>query len=252
MVQQTRHRANRKQAGTEAVNPPLPTNEPPQKHQRSSCSHKAASASRTLPTPPPEKRHPTPLATADILTDKQACLRLRNREAAQKCRKRKQCDIRELQNKEAAASELNHALAAEMSQLRNEVLMLKTLVLQHGGCGCSFIEDYIQCQATQLINSRASSVGDLTSVKAEYMRPTGGALSPESDLGGGGGYSVQLFGYQDNPNAQIAWEPGDAARLWEEAQAGGLVSAVEGAASGQNTMAPFTMDIINHSIGLHV
>jgi hypothetical protein len=142
-----------------------------------------------------------------------------------------------------------------MSQLRDEVLMLKSMVLQHGGCGCSFIEDYIQCQASQLVNSRASSVGDLPPVKAEDMGPTGGLLSPESGLGGGGGYSARPGAYQDDPNAQIAYAPDDTAGLWEEEQARGLVSAVEpqalGAAGGLDAMAPFATDMINQSDGLH-
>jgi hypothetical protein len=110
--------------------------------------------------------------------------------------------------------------------------MLKSMVLQHGECGCSFIEDYVQCQASHLVNSRASSVGDLPPVKAEDMETAGGVLSPESDLGGSGGYSAQLCKYQDDPNMQMSWGHDDAAGLWEEVQTRGLVSAVEAPPAG--------------------
>lgn len=91
------------------------------------------------------------------MLDKKTRLRQRNREAAQKCRRRKQRSIDELQNQEAAAGSLHDALATEAAQLRGEVVMLKSMILQHGACGCSFIEEYIQGQAASLAHAGAAS-----------------------------------------------------------------------------------------------
>lgn len=99
-------------------------------------------------------------------------LRLRNREAAQKCRKRKQRGIEELQNKEVAVEALHDSLMTEASQLQQEVLVLKNMVLDHGGCACSFIEDYIQGAASNLAQQGGGC----------------DAQTEEGSMGYGGGY----------------------------------------------------------------
>ncbi|KAK1657801.1 hypothetical protein BDP55DRAFT_418567 [Colletotrichum godetiae] len=80
-------------------------------------------------------------------------IRARNREAAYKCRKKKQKGVDELQTQEAMAENINKNLNDEAALLRGEILMLKTMVLQHGGCGCSFIEEYISGAAQNLVSS---------------------------------------------------------------------------------------------------
>lgn len=80
-------------------------------------------------------------------------VRARNREAAYKCRKKKQKGVEELQTQEAMAENINKNLNDEAALLRGEILMLKTMVLQHGSCGCSFIEEYISGAAQNLVLS---------------------------------------------------------------------------------------------------
>ncbi|KAL0934602.1 transcription factor atf21 [Colletotrichum truncatum] len=85
--------------------------------------------------------------------DKKNRIRARNREAAYKCRQKKQKGIEELQSQEAVAENINRSLTAEAAMLRGEILMLKNMVLQHGGCGCSYIEEYISGAAQNLVHS---------------------------------------------------------------------------------------------------
>ncbi|KXH63049.1 bZIP transcription factor [Colletotrichum salicis] len=89
-------------------------------------------------------------------------IRARNREAAYKCRKKKQKGVEELQTQEAMAESINKNLNDEAALLRGEILMLKTMVLQHGGCGCSFIEEYISGAAQNLMNSRPCPTNGMT------------------------------------------------------------------------------------------
>ncbi|WQF80978.1 Putative transcription factor Jun, basic-leucine zipper domain-containing protein [Colletotrichum destructivum] len=85
--------------------------------------------------------------------DKKNRIRARNREAAYKCRKKKQKGIAELQTQEAMIENVNRTLNSEAAMLRSEILMLKNMVLQHGSCGCSFIEEYISGAAQNLVQS---------------------------------------------------------------------------------------------------
>ncbi|KAK2042054.1 hypothetical protein LZ31DRAFT_471214, partial [Colletotrichum somersetense] len=80
-------------------------------------------------------------------------IRARNREAAYKCRQKKQKGIEKLQTQEAIIEDINKSLNTEAATLRDEILMLKHMIPQHGGCGCSFIEDYISGAAQHLVQS---------------------------------------------------------------------------------------------------
>ncbi|GKT91488.1 BZIP transcription factor [Colletotrichum tofieldiae] len=79
--------------------------------------------------------------------------RARNREAAHRCRQKSQRNIEKLQTQESIISDINKSLTAEATMLRGEVLMLKHMILQHSGCGCSSIEDYISSAAQNLVQS---------------------------------------------------------------------------------------------------
>ncbi|EGY20887.1 uncharacterized protein VDAG_02411 [Verticillium dahliae VdLs.17] len=83
-------------------------------------------------------------------SEKKTRLRARNREAAHKCRIRKQRGIQDLQTQEAAIGAVNQSLKDQYAELRDEILLLKNMVLQHGGCGCSFIESYLENAAASL------------------------------------------------------------------------------------------------------
>ncbi|GKT94557.1 BZIP transcription factor [Colletotrichum tofieldiae] len=57
------------------------------------------------------------------------------------------------------AENINKSLNYEAAQLRGEILMLKNMVLQHGGCGCSYIEEYISGAAQSLVQSSMAAAG---------------------------------------------------------------------------------------------
>jgi hypothetical protein len=76
--------------------------------------------------------------------------RERNREAAQKCRTRKQHSTQKLVADVAAAEAINESLRQESKGLREETLLLKSMVLQHGECDCAYIQAYIKNAASRL------------------------------------------------------------------------------------------------------
>ncbi|EFQ28174.1 bZIP transcription factor, partial [Colletotrichum graminicola M1.001] len=87
--------------------------------------------------------------------DKRNRVRARNREAAHKCRQKTQKGISQLQTQEAVMGGINKSLKSEVEMLREEILLLKHMALQHSGCGCSFIEEYIAGAAQNLVQSGA-------------------------------------------------------------------------------------------------
>ncbi|KAM0321593.1 hypothetical protein ACHAQA_010019 [Verticillium albo-atrum] len=86
----------------------------------------------------------SPADERPVGSENKASLRARNRAAAHKCRIRKQREMKDLEAQETNLGAMNESLKYQHAKLRDEVLMLKDVVLQHGGCGCSFIESYIQ------------------------------------------------------------------------------------------------------------
>ncbi|KAK2729240.1 transcription factor atf21 [Colletotrichum kahawae] len=126
--------------------------------------------------------------------DKKNRIRARNREAAYKCRQKKQKGIEELQSQEVVAENVNKSLHAEASMLRSEILMLKNMVLQHGGCGCSFIEEYISGAAQNLVSS---------SVAANATTANGGAAINNTGPGGDSSMDWDIFD-ADERNSEIS------------------------------------------------
>ncbi|KAH0427159.1 transcription factor atf21 [Colletotrichum camelliae] len=126
--------------------------------------------------------------------DKKNRIRARNREAAYKCRQKKQKGIEELQSQEVVAENVNKSLHAEASMLRSEILMLKNMVLQHGGCGCSFIEEYISGAAQNLVSS---------SMAANATTANGGAAINNAGPGGDSSMDWDMFD-ADERNSEIS------------------------------------------------
>lgn len=87
--------------------------------------------------------------------DGKAHLRARNRKAAAKFRVRKKQSIKQLREKEETFREIHRALSEEASQLRDEALHLKNMVLEHSSCGCPRIDDYIQKAAASLAQEKS-------------------------------------------------------------------------------------------------
>ncbi|KAG9255572.1 uncharacterized protein F5Z01DRAFT_635201 [Emericellopsis atlantica] len=112
-------------------------------------------------------------------------LRARNRVAAAKFRERKRESVGKLKEKEECARTANRMLADEISQLKEETLQLKSMVLEHAGCGCGHIDEYIKHAASGLALNAASPAGsDSTSVSGSgFLR--GSSLGPGSSSGTG-------------------------------------------------------------------
>ncbi|KAK3702265.1 Transcription factor [Vermiconidia calcicola] len=100
----------------------------------------------------------------------------RNRVAALKCRQRKKQWLANLQQKVEIFSTENDALAATVTQLREEIVGLKTLLLAHKDCPVS------QAQGIS-----SSMIQQIAGDNAQYANPYGMAMGP----GGPGGVPHQ-------------------------------------------------------------
>ncbi|KAK7752616.1 hypothetical protein SLS62_005385 [Diatrype stigma] len=76
--------------------------------------------------------------------------RERNRIAAHKCRQKNKQTIQELQQQEHDLAEKNRVLAAHVDHLKDEVLVLKSEILNHGNCEDELIQNYITKSAKKL------------------------------------------------------------------------------------------------------
>ncbi|KAK2052834.1 hypothetical protein LY76DRAFT_525883, partial [Colletotrichum caudatum] len=91
------------------------------------------------------------------LSDTSQTIRARNREAAHRCRQKTQKNTEKLVTQEAVLNRINKSLHTEATQLRGEILILKHMVLQHSGCGCPSIADYISSAAQNLVKSGSTT-----------------------------------------------------------------------------------------------
>lgn len=73
--------------------------------------------------------------------------RARNREAANKCRAKTKLAVADLEETERAMSTEHRELSATARGLRDEVLQLKNVLLAHGNCDDSLIQQYLTNQA---------------------------------------------------------------------------------------------------------
>lgn len=75
----------------------------------------------------------------------------KNRLAAHKCRQRRKEYINSLETRARDFSAQNQNLKDTVSQLREQVLELKNVLLQHAGCGCWAIDEYLKRSAGDLL-----------------------------------------------------------------------------------------------------
>lgn len=81
--------------------------------------------------------------------------RIKNRAAAKRCRdKSRQFEI-DLAAKERQVTEHHMVLEASAAALREEILILKNQILQHGDCDCEVIQAYISKVASQVSTASA-------------------------------------------------------------------------------------------------
>ncbi|TDZ24648.1 Basic leucine zipper (bZIP) transcription factor atfB [Colletotrichum orbiculare MAFF 240422] len=142
--------------------------------------------------------------------EKKNRVRARNREAAYKCRQKKQKGIEVLQSQEAVAENINRNLTAEAAMLRGEILMLKNMVLQHGGCGCSYIEEYISGAAQNLVQAgMAASSPSSAPARAPGAQPGRIDMSAQpgtTTLEGGDGFvDWKMFDMDGEPPGMSAF-----------------------------------------------
>ena len=76
--------------------------------------------------------------------------RERNRIAAHKCRQKNKLNIQALQEQERHLTEQNRFLSEHAHLLKNEVLGLRTEILNHGNCDDELIQNYIADTAKKL------------------------------------------------------------------------------------------------------
>lgn len=74
-----------------------------------------------------------------------------NRLAAAKCRRKSRKSVSKLQERERCLVLENRRLIASATQLRDEVLNLKTEILGHGDCDSDVIKAYIDNAARKMI-----------------------------------------------------------------------------------------------------
>jgi hypothetical protein len=77
----------------------------------------------------------------------------RNRIAANKLRLRKKEDLARLHSVEQAMEQRHKTLSRSVDELKEEVLDLKTQLLQHKSCNCTLIHHYITGEAQQYVHS---------------------------------------------------------------------------------------------------
>ncbi|KAH7190274.1 hypothetical protein BKA60DRAFT_530845 [Fusarium oxysporum] len=71
----------------------------------------------------------------------------RNRIAAEKCRMRKKEELARLQSDEQAIGQRHRMLSSCVDDLKEEILHLKTQLLQHTSCNCTLIHHHIEKEA---------------------------------------------------------------------------------------------------------
>ncbi|KAK4085102.1 transcriptional regulator family: bZIP [Trichoderma aggressivum f. europaeum] len=78
-------------------------------------------------------------------------IREKNRVAADKCRGRQRVAVEKLSSRHDALEEENRQLSQIMKDLVAERIVLKNMLLEHGGCGCELIENYLRDSAVRWV-----------------------------------------------------------------------------------------------------
>ncbi|KAL7911770.1 hypothetical protein GGI35DRAFT_298325 [Trichoderma velutinum] len=78
-------------------------------------------------------------------------IREKNRVAADKCRGRQRVAVEKLSSRHDALEDENRQLTQIMKDLVAERIVLKNMLLEHGGCGCELIENYLRDSAVRWV-----------------------------------------------------------------------------------------------------
>ncbi|RYP46797.1 hypothetical protein DL768_007039 [Monosporascus sp. mg162] len=144
-------------AGVSAANPPSLIPEP------STSSRTDIGYNREPETPPPPKTSQGAVETEEGVepfedagprqlagVSRTLTHRERNRIAAHKCRQKNRQNVEELQQQERELAQQNKYLNAHLNHLKDEVLVLRNEILNHGNCDCELIQNYIAETAKNL------------------------------------------------------------------------------------------------------
>ncbi|RYP31224.1 hypothetical protein DL767_005853 [Monosporascus sp. MG133] len=144
-------------AGVSATNPPSLVHEP------STSSRTDVGYTREPETPPAPKTSQGAVETKKGLelfedaeprqpagVSRTLTHRERNRIAAHKCRQKNRQNVEVLQQQERDLAQQNKYLNAHLNHLKDEVLVLRNEILNHGNCDCELIQNYIAETAKNL------------------------------------------------------------------------------------------------------
>ncbi|RYP91184.1 hypothetical protein DL770_002661 [Monosporascus sp. CRB-9-2] len=144
-------------AGVSATNPPSLVHEP------STSSRTDVGYTREPETPPWPKTSQGAVETKERVepfedaeprqpagVGRTLTHRERNRIAAHKCRQKNRQNVEELQQQERDLAQQNKYLNAHLNHLKDEVLVLRNEILNHGNCDCELIQNYIAETAKNL------------------------------------------------------------------------------------------------------
>ncbi|OBZ83525.1 Transcription factor atf21 [Choanephora cucurbitarum] len=81
----------------------------------------------------------------------------KNREAAYRCRQKKKKWIHDLEEKSVVVESKNKELQEQVSQLREESIYLRNLLLTHGNCNCKVVQAYLRRTSEQLSSSMSNT-----------------------------------------------------------------------------------------------
>ncbi|KAG1447343.1 hypothetical protein G6F56_009294 [Rhizopus delemar] len=77
----------------------------------------------------------------------------RNRVAAYKCRQKKKNWMQELEQRAEMSSARNEELRQTVSQLKEESMYLRNLLLSHGNCDCESVQSYLRKTSAQITSN---------------------------------------------------------------------------------------------------
>ncbi|KAG1122470.1 hypothetical protein G6F42_011446 [Rhizopus arrhizus] len=139
-----------------------------------------------------------PSQTKDILPKKQRKKLLeKNREAAYRCRQKKKKWVNSLEERSHSAEARNRELQEQVTQLREESIYLRNLLLTHGNCECDVVQAYLRRTSEQLShNAPPPSVLSGVTTLVESSSSVSGSESSMSSMP----KKMQRM-YDSNPNA---------------------------------------------------
>lgn len=157
-------------------------------------SHDSQSAVATLPanqvplTPPSPSRDTLPKKQRKKLLEK-------NREAAYRCRQKKKKWVNSLEERSQSAEAKNRELSEQVSQLREESIYLRNLLLTHGNCECDVVQAYLRRTSEQL----SHNAPPVPSGMPTLIESSSSVSGSESSMSSMSKKTQQI--YHNNPNA---------------------------------------------------